>query len=104
MKVKSSKHFASPKTCDTKRPTVEILRHPFPFQRDFQEGCSQCPADMRASLTPIQTCIRESPAQRPRFLEVNAESLKRLRSNQGEVVRIVRIVRIVAASQTGCQP
>jgi hypothetical protein len=100
MKAESSQHFASPKTCDAKRPTVEILRHPFPFQRDFQEGCSQCPAHMRPPLAPIQTCIRESPAQRPRCLEVNAESLKRLRSNQGEAVRVVRIVRIAAASQT----
>jgi hypothetical protein len=35
MKAESSQHFASPKACDAKRPTVESLRHPFPLQRDL---------------------------------------------------------------------
>ena len=43
MKTESSQHFAAPKTCDAKRPTVEILRHPFPLQRDLQEGCPGAP-------------------------------------------------------------
>ncbi len=80
MKAKSSQRFATPKTCDAQGSAVEILDHPFSFQRDSQKGGPQRPADMRPSLTPIQACTGESAAQHPRRLDINTKRLKRLRS------------------------
>ena len=90
MKPESSQHFASPKTCDAQGSAVEILDDPSSFQRDFQQGRPQRPADVRPSLTPIQAGARESAAQSPSRLDVDAQGLKRLRPIRAEIVGIVR--------------
>src|SRR5580704_14651462 len=93
MNAESRQHLAAPKACDVKGPAVQILDHPFSFQRDFQEGGPQRPADMRSPLAPIQACAREPATQRTSCRDVDAKSLKRLPSPDGEVVRVVVVVR-----------
>jgi len=88
-KAESSQQFPSPKPCDPQGSTVEVLDQPFFGQRDFQEGCPQCPADMRPPLAPVEACARESAAQRPYRLEINTEGLKRIRSIPSQVVCVV---------------
>ena len=88
-KAESSQHFASSKTGNGKRSNVEILPHPFPFQRDFQDGCPQRPANMRTPLTPIQACVGEAPTEHPSFFDVYSKSRKRPDSISSKIVGVV---------------
>src|ERR1700677_5068429 len=97
-KTEASLHFTSSETCDAESSTIKILPHPSPFQRKFQDGCPQRSADMRAPLAPIQARTRKPASQRASRLEVNAKSLKRLRSG------LCQVVGIVAFRRTGRQP
>ena len=86
MKSESSQHFASSSTCDAQGSAVEILDHPLSFQRYFQESCSQCAADMRPPLAPIEASAREAAAQRTNYFYVDAKRLERPGPSRGEVV------------------
>jgi hypothetical protein len=78
--AESGEHLAPPKVRNSDSSTIKVLRYPFSFDGSLQERCAECAANMRASLTPVQARVRESPSQLSRFIEVNLETLKALRS------------------------
>src|SRR5580692_1386675 len=98
LKAKSVQHFAAAEICHPQSSAIEILNHPFPFQSDFQDGCTQRSANMRSPLAPVHASVSKPPPQPADLLEVNAKTFKRFRPGQRKFVPTLNTLH------TGRQP
>jgi len=89
MKAKSRAHLAPANAGDAQHAAIEILDDPLPLQRDFQKRGAERAADVRPSLTPINTGIGEATAQSSGRRDVDPESPEFLHSTFAEVVRLI---------------
>jgi hypothetical protein len=70
------RHLAPAESGDGKSPAVEVLRHPFLFECDLQQSCSESAADMRPPLAPVQAGACEASAKGAGCLNINAQICK----------------------------
>jgi hypothetical protein len=70
----STVEFALARPRDAQCATVEVFDQPVAFQRARQQRGSERPADMRSPLTPVDTCIGETPPQRPQRRDIYSQS------------------------------
>src|ERR1700753_4177400 len=57
---------------------VQILHEPFLLQCDLEKRVSQCTADVRTSLAPINAGIGEAPPQGPNTDDIDTKPLQRV--------------------------
>ena len=93
VQAKPGRQLAPSVLRDIQSPAVEILCHPFFLEGEFQQSCPQRTADVRPALAPIQARAREAATQFSSRLNIDAQSLKRVRAIRGEIVPVVSMSR-----------
>ncbi len=63
LKAESRLHFAPAKSRNAQGAAIQILLNPLSLKRDFQKSRAECPANMRPTFTPVNTCVGEATAQ-----------------------------------------
>src|SRR6266404_636539 len=97
LQSKALLHVTPPGASHPQGTAVEILRDPFPLQRQFENRGAEGPAEVGAPLTPVNAGVGESPPQGASRFNIDAELRQSLRSGGSHVVR-------VAAARASSQP
>ena len=76
---------------DAQCAAIQVANQPFPSNCDIENCCTECTAQMRAALTPVETRISEAASQGPGAIDVEAEL------RQGFVSEVRQLVGVFLA-------